>query len=306
MNSESPFHEGELEVQQRVGETQSAQKNGRIIASAIAENAIKFIEQQPMVILGSIDPQQNLWASVLLGSPDFVNVVNLQKIQLNLTRIFRNFYDPFWTNIQHDSRVGLLLIDLENRRRVRINGRIVKQDHEQLEIAVEESYPNCSKYIQRRHLVQTKSSNLIAIKRQGEQLEAAHKILINSSDTFFVVSAYPSRGVDTSHRGGNPGFVRVLDDKTLRIPDYVGNSMFNTLGNFAVNPRAGLVFLDFQNNRILQLTGEAEILWELDDPTHETGGTKRYWNFTVKQWLETQLTQSFDWEFIDYSPHNPS
>ena len=306
MNQESPFHEGELQVQQQVGETQSARKNGRIIASAIAQNAIEFMEQQPMVVLGSIDDQQNLWASVLLGSPGFAKAVNSQKIELNLTQIFRNFDEPFWINIQHHSQVGLLFIDLENRRRLRINGRIINQNNEHLQISVEESYPNCSKYIQRRQLVQMKTSNSIARKRQGEQLEPEQQMLITSADTFFVASAYPSRGVDTSHRGGNPGFVRVLDDKTLRIPDYVGNSMFNTLGNFVVNPRAGLVFLDFQNHLILQLTGEAEILWELDDPTLETGGTKRYWNFTVKQCLETQLTQSFHWEFIDYSPHNPS
>ena len=306
MNPESPFHEGELHVQQRVGETLSAQKNGRIITNSIARNFIQFIQQQPMVILGSIDDQQNLWASVLLGNPGFAKAVNSQTVKLDLTRTFPNFDDPFWTNIQHHSQVGLLFIELENRRRMRINGRIIDRGNEHLQIAVEESYPNCSMYIQRRHLVEMKTSKYSPLKRQGEQLEPDQQILISSADTFFVVSAYPSRGVDASHRGGNPGFVRVLNEKTLRIPDYLGNSMFNTLGNFAVNPRAGLIFLDFQSNRVLQLTGEAKILWKLDDQTQETGGTKRYWNFTLKHCLETQLTQCLNWEFIDYSPHNPS
>ena len=60
-----------------------------------------------------------------------------------------------------------------------------------------------------------------------------------SADTFFVASAHAERGVDASHRGGLPGFVRVLGDRTLEIPDYPGNSMFNTLGNPAADPRAG-------------------------------------------------------------------
>ena len=68
------------------------------------------------------------------------------------------------------------------------------------------------------------------------------------------------RSMNASHRGGPPGFVEVVDDRTLRIPDYVGNSMLNTLGNLTVNPHAGLVVLDFGPNRTLQLTRRAEIL----------------------------------------------
>ena len=75
--------------------------------------------------------------------------------------------------------------------------------------------------------------------------------------------------------GGNPGFVTLVDDRTLRIPDYPGNSMFNTLGNFTANPRAGLIFLDFESHRTLQLTGRPEILYDVDGTAEETGGTNR-------------------------------
>ncbi len=81
--------------------------------------------------------------------------------------------------------------------------------------------------------------------------------------------------------------------------------MFNTLGNFAVNPRAGLLFLDFESSRTLQLVGRPEIQWELDDPLHETGSTMRYWDLEIEQWLETNLAHRLEWEFLDYSPHNP-
>jgi len=68
-------------------------------------------------------------------------------------------------------------------------------------------------------------------------------------------------GVDVSHRGGKPGFVRVDDDGTLTMPDLAGNFFFNTLGNIAVNPRAGLLFIDFDNGDLLYLAVNAEIVW---------------------------------------------
>ena len=86
---------------------------------------------------------------------------------------------------------------------------------------------------------------------------------------------------------------------------YVGNRMVNTLGSFTVNPRAGLLVLDFERNRTLQLIGCPEILWDLDDPANETGGTRRYWDFEVERWLETELPHALEWELLDDSPHNP-
>ena len=82
--------------------------------------------------------------------------------------------------------------------------------------------------------------------------------------------------------------------------------MFNTLGNFVENPHAGLIFLDFERDMSVQIIGRPEILWELDDPTHETNGTRRYWTLFVEQWLESSLPQSLRWELLDYSPYNPS
>ncbi len=75
---------------------------------------------------------------------------------------------------------------------------------------------------------------------------AAH--LIRNADTFFVASYVNGedghRRVDVSHRGGRSGFVRLDADDVLTVPDFAGNLFFNTLGNFLVNPKAGLVFVD--------------------------------------------------------------
>ena len=97
----------------------------------------------------------------------------------------------------------------------------------------------------------------------------------------------------------------VTDDHTLRIPDYQGNCMFNTLGNFSVNPRAGLIFLDFEHQSTLQLIGRPEILWDVDDPTNESGGTNRYWQLHIDRWLAIDQAYQLEWSLQDFSPYNP-
>jgi len=309
MRIESPFHEGELLVQQRVGEEIAAQQNGQIIGDTILKGALKLIEQQPMVVLGSVDAQQNVWASILFGLPGFIKPVDPQAIAFDLTQAIINPHDPFWANIQAENQIGMLVIELAHRRRLRINGAIVQVTNNQFHLNVIESYPNCPKYIQRRQLIP--NFDLTAVKQcsapqWGQSLSLAQQDWIASADTLFVASTYPHRGVDISHRGGNPGFVQILDERSLRIPDYAGNSMFNTLGNLMINPLAGLVFLDFERSRTLQLTGKTTIQWNLDESRDLTGGTHRYWDFTIEQWLETDLPQFLQWEFLDYSPHNPT
>jgi predicted pyridoxine 5'-phosphate oxidase superfamily flavin-nucleotide-binding protein len=169
------------------------------------------------------------------------------------------------------------------------------------------SYPNCQKYIQRRRLtsVALHKSNVASLLGKGDILDDDQQAFIREADTFFVASAHPEHGVDVSHRGGRPGFVTVLDEVTLRIPDYVGNTMFNTLGNFSSNPHAGLIFLDFEGSRTLQLLGRPEILMDQDYGESESGGTRRFWALHVEHWREMNLAETLKWQFVDYSPSNP-
>ncbi|MGI8499668.1 MAG: pyridoxamine 5'-phosphate oxidase family protein [Hassallia sp.] len=113
----------------------------------------------------------------------------------------------------------------------------------------------------------------------------------------------PIRFVVLMHRIG--GKILVSFEFWMIAPsafcDYAGNSMFNTVGNFVENPHAGLIFLDFERDVSVQIIGRPEILWELDDLTNETNGTRRYWTLFLEQWLELSLPQSFRWELLDYS-----
>jgi hypothetical protein len=118
------------------------------------------------------------------------------------------------------------------------------------------------------------------------------------------VCSHPARR-RTGPTSCNPGFIEVVDVETLRIPDYVGNSMFNTLGNLVVDPAAGLVVPDFEHGRALQLTGRAEVLLNSDDPIDATGGTHRFLVFHTDAWLQLAPPAAVKTELLDYSPFNP-
>nr|WP_240348334.1 pyridoxamine 5'-phosphate oxidase family protein [Longitalea arenae] len=130
--------------------------------------------------------------------------------------------------------------------------------------------------------------------------------IIRNADTFFVGSANDKGDMDASHRGGAPGFVSIGADGSLLIPDYKGNSMFNTLGNFISHPKAGLLFIDFENHRTLQLTGSVEIIWDQADPQSINGGTGRSWKLFPASWILLENLKGFDWNFVEYSPFNPA
>lgn len=92
------------------------------------------------------------------------------------------------------------------------------------------------------------------------ELQPEERVFIEAS-SFFFLSTADERGRPTvSHKGGQPGFVRALADSTLIFPSYDGNGMFISLGNLAINPEVGLLFIDFQSPRRLRIQGRARLV----------------------------------------------
>jgi predicted pyridoxine 5'-phosphate oxidase superfamily flavin-nucleotide-binding protein len=309
VTTRDPFHEGERYVQARTGEREVALRNGGLVGEAIPARAIPFLAQQRMLAIGSADEQGAVSASVLFGARGLASSPDGRSVVIDRTRIDVSLDDPTWSNLRVGVDVGLLAIELGSRRRLRVNGVVRSLDGERVEVSVREAYPNCPKYIQRRHLREEPGARPAdpPPRASGVSLDGVRSLVVERADTLFVASRHPTRGVDVSHRGGAPGFVRVLDPRRLRIPDYPGNSMFNTLGNFVVDDHAGLVFLDFDGAGLLQMTGTVAVRFdEAEDPRQPTGGSGRYWEFHVARWLELPVATHLAWEFLDYSPHNPS
>ena len=89
------------------------------------------------------------------------------------------------------------------------------------------------------------------------------RAFIEQSPMFFLATADPDGWPDCSYKGGQPGFVRVTDDQTLAFPNYDGNGMFRSLGNILLNPRVGLLFVDFEHPNRMRINGTASLH---DDP----------------------------------------
>lgn len=93
---------------------------------------------------------------------------------------------------------------------------------------------------------------------------AEDRAFIEARAMFFVATADAQGQPECSYKGGLPGFVRIVDDRTLAFPDYDGNGMYRSWGNVLVNPKIALLFLDFETPKRLRVNGRASI--SVDDP----------------------------------------
>ncbi len=286
-------------MQEQAGVRALAERVGPSIHTEMPAAAQDFLKRQPFVIVGYADTQSCVWASVLAGVPGFASAPDGHTVEIRAAPFSGDPLHEVW---QDGTDVGLLAIELSSRRRMRVNGQLTRQCDHVMAVTVHQAYANCPKYIQAREWEQ------IAVpprqSRQSGNLSRPQQKWIEQSDTFFVASAHAEAGTDASHRGGAPGFVRVADEVTLIFPDYPGNNMFNTLGNLALNPQAGLLFIDFSSGNTLQLTGTAKTLWDVDRAVLPPGA-QRVVEFIVTSVIETPQNIPLHWHFLEASPFNP-
>lgn len=305
MTNADPFHDGERQVQALAGQARQAEAVGRTIAKRIAPAASEFLAAQSMLLVGSWDGARGTWPSLLFGTPGFASSQDGETVRIRVDAAGAAVADPLWDNLRRNGLIGLLAIDLATRRRLRINGHLrtggrAPAGHGEIEVCVDQAYPNCPKYIQRRRLRGERIEPANCDVQHGRSLSDEQQRLIARADTCFVASVQPQAGADISHRGGPPGFVRVESGQRLRIPDYAGNMLFNTLGNIHASGIAGLLFIDFAGRRQLQVVGDASIDW-----TSRNVAVERSWILEVKTVRESRLPAGLNWDFIDYSPFNP-
>jgi predicted pyridoxine 5'-phosphate oxidase superfamily flavin-nucleotide-binding protein len=267
----SPFHEGEQHVQARVGVRERIERMGRMmVRDAMPREHGEFFEALPFLVVGSADARGDVWASLLIGEPGFVQAPSERILEVRAQPLPG---DPLRASLLVGAPLGLLGIELSTRRRNRANGRIARVSDGAFELSVEQSFGNCKQYIQPRAGSFAAPEARLAPAAEGAELSAeALQILARAETSFIATSSRDAerggnQGLDVSHRGGPPGFIHAqrLDGATLlTLPDYYGNFMFNTFGNLEVNPHAGFLVLDFASGALLSLTGTARVLW--DDP----------------------------------------
>lgn len=259
----NPFHPGEIAVQERAGVRERVAAAGaRMIRDWMPEQHRELFCKLPTLHVGSLDADGQPWASVLAGRPGFVSAPDERHLRI-AAQPGRD--DPLSDALRLGAPLGLLGLEPHTRRRNRMNGRIVALDHASFTVKVDHSFGNCPQYIQARE-PQWVDDAAPPMQPIDGRLHGDVRALVAQADTLFIASASADGGgVDVSHRGGKPGFVRIdagPGGDVLTLPDFRGNNLFNTLGNIAARPQAGLLFADPSNGDLLQLAGHAEIVWD--------------------------------------------
>lgn len=296
----SPWHAGETQLQARVGVAERMDELGRrVIRSEMPDQHRTFYQQLPFMLYGAVDADGNPWASILEGAPGFAHSPVPTLLQFGS---LPGSDDP--AQLQEGAAIGLLGIELHTRRRNRLNGRVGAMTVSGFEVKVEQSFGNCPQYIQLRQFRSVPLADpATRIAQHLNGLDDAAKAMIAGADTFFVASYADvdgQRSVDVSHRGGQAGFVQVEGNR-LTIPDFAGNRFFNTLGNLLINPRAGLLFIDFDSGDLLHLSGRTQII--LEDPQVEAfQGAERLWTFEVERVVRRPAALALRWRFDGVSP----
>ncbi|RKU49335.1 hypothetical protein DL546_009864 [Coniochaeta pulveracea] len=278
--SEQPvWHPGEVAVHKLLSAPNSAyEKPG---SKGLPAPYAYRITASPIVALGTLDPGDRPWTTILGGERGFARPV--ARDTLAVASLVDRQHDPVVNALLGDSGEGevvhpdggkvisALSIDLENRDRVKISGRMAvgvttgrdSVGELQMLVKVEETLGNCPKYMNKKviraHLPEPKLVS-DTLPLPGEALD-----LIGRADMFFLSSTY-GEAMDTNHRGGPAGFVRVVRNEdgdggvVLAYPEYSGNRLYETLGNLYLNPKLGLAIPDFETSNVLYVTGTAEIL----------------------------------------------
>lgn len=251
----SPFHPGELQAQALA----HAATRGAGIRDQMPDQHRAFFGQLPLLLAAVADGTGHPLATLVADAPGFIRSPTPTTLSV---RALPAADDPAARHLRPGEPIGLLGLEFPTRRRNRANGLVTARDSGGFSVSVTQSFGNCAKYIQAR-TPEAVMRHAAAVEDIAG-LDASVRSQIMRADTFFLASRSDDRtrgGLDMSHRGGRPGFVAVEGD-VLLVPDFAGNNYFNSFGNLLQDPRAGLLFVDFDDGTLLQLQGQARIVWE--------------------------------------------
>ncbi|PCI61356.1 MAG: oxidoreductase [Kordiimonadales bacterium] len=305
----TPFHEGELAIQDRYGVREKMHRFAtKVIRDNMPDQHREFYGALPYLLVGSLDRSGQPWASMLVGEPGFLSSPDNKTLRAGSKPLFA---DPLNDNLQDGAPLGLLGIELHSRRRNRMNGTASNVGAQGFDITVDQSFGNCPKYIQARDFEVLDTISTPEIERpvhRAELLGTAEQAILSKADAFFIASAFPGNqddprhGADVSHRGGKPGFIHIEDASTFIFPDFTGNNHYNTLGNVALNPKVGFLIPDFETGDMLYIAATADIIWD-GDQLKAFKGAERLIRARISKVIRVENSLPFRWTFNSYAPN---
>ncbi|KZF23822.1 oxidoreductase [Xylona heveae TC161] len=285
MTESMPWHEGENQMHKLMHVPDQDNPSSPFLSPG----AGYMTQRSPLVALGTLDAKKRPWTTILGGEAGFARPIGSSII--GISTLVDKKDDPVIESLlkgRDDGEVvqpgkdgimiGGLAIDLEHRMRVKLYGKMIAgslqafEEHGaretnaigqlQLAVRIDESLGNCPKYLNKKQIQPaTPTPKLIS---DSPQLSPQAISLLSKADLFFISSSHGSHDMDTNHRGGPPGFVRVLSNDpsgaVIVYPEYSGNRLYQTLGNLQTTPLAGLAIPDFDTGDAIYLTGRTEVL----------------------------------------------
>ncbi|KAH6638465.1 oxidoreductase-like protein [Boeremia exigua] len=282
-------------------------------SSTLTPQALSTLQRAPLLAIGMLDDQNRPWTALWGGAPGFSEHIGGDF--LGIRTFVDGMYDPVVQSIITDplsktveledqrKMFSALAINLIARKRVKLGGKLVHATVREIETRgdvekppvyapktqqlinlvtkIEESLGNCPKYLNQYDLRPAMTTP--SLKSQGPNLTTEGRNLIEKADMFFLSTA-TNIDMDTNHRGGPPGFVRIISPTTIVFPEYSGNRYYQSLGNAYTNPLIGVTFPQYETGDVLYMTGTVEILVGAD-AAHVVPGT----NLAVK----IELTDTF-------------
>lgn len=258
-------------------------------STMLTPQASFMLQRGSLLALGTLDSDARPWTTLWGGSPGFSEPLGGNFI--GTRTLVDGKYDPVVQALVGDASDGEMIqpedggkmlsglaIDLMTRKRVKIAGEMIagtvkevqvevkgepdtKQDQIQLVTKIDQSLGNCPKYLNQYELHSALVNSTLTSK--GSSLSDEGRALISNSDMFFLTTSSPV-DADTNHRGGPPGFVRIISPTQIIYPEYSGNRLYQSLGNLKMNPKIGITFPDYETGDVLYITGTTDVLVGMD------------------------------------------
>ncbi|KZV92281.1 hypothetical protein EXIGLDRAFT_614631 [Exidia glandulosa HHB12029] len=266
------WHPGELAIQRRLGYDEAMAGIWAAVDPFMPEqHQIFHATRLHFLPLAVLDDRGRPWTGIACG-PDgqrgFVHVRNESSVRIDALTWPGDPLHEF--QLDPGALVAGLGIEVSTRRRNKFAGHIMSSLRRDggllLDLNVDQALGNCPKYINVRNIAPPArtSAPTVEVLRRASPLSPAAIDLVHAADTFFLATTFASSDgtshLGQNHRGGLPGFVRVLHGSTVVVPDFSGNRFMQSLGNIEASSLAGLAVPDFVTGDVLYLTGSARTL----------------------------------------------